>query len=77
MVYENDTVAQIQIIPTINNNGPTTSYIVIVKNMNSVQAFDLEYLIKYDIANRDGISYYITAELNPTVCTYTCIKVPK
>lgn len=48
-----------------NNNGPISSYLIIVKNMNSVQAFDKDHLISYHDAIRDGISYYIAAELTP------------
>lgn len=68
LIYQNDTLAKIHITPVINNNGPLSEYVVIVRNMNSVQTFDPENLKTYDEARRDGISYYIAVELDPQVC---------
>ncbi|CAH1103081.1 unnamed protein product [Psylliodes chrysocephalus] len=55
----------IKLLPTSNNNGPVTSYKVIVVNEDLNQDFDQSILTSYHEANRNDLSYYITAELNP------------
>lgn len=57
----------IKLLPTSNNNGPVTSYKVIVVNEDLNQDFDQSILTSYHEANRNDLSYYITAELNPKV----------
>lgn len=67
IIRQNNTNIEIYIKSVTNNNGPVSKYIVIVKNMNSVQIFEPTNLKNYEDANRDGLSYYIAAELDPLV----------
>ncbi|XP_028141687.1 putative inactive tyrosine-protein kinase Wsck [Diabrotica virgifera virgifera] len=55
----------VQLLPTPNNNGPVTAYRIIVVNEDANQDFDDTDLGSYHDANRNGLSYYIAAELNP------------
>ncbi|XP_057651345.1 putative inactive tyrosine-protein kinase Wsck [Diorhabda carinulata] len=55
----------VKLLPTPNNNGPITAYKVIVINEDAKQDFDETILTSYNEANRNGLSYYITAELTP------------
>lgn len=72
--YQNDTIAQIHITPVLNNNGPVSKYLIIVKSLNSVQTFDPDNLKNYEDAKKDGMSYYIAAELERSVCSYLFVK---
>ncbi|XP_072402058.1 putative inactive tyrosine-protein kinase Wsck [Diabrotica undecimpunctata] len=55
----------VKLLPTPNNNGPVTAYRIIVINEDANQDFDDTILSSYHDANRNGLSYYIAAELNP------------
>ncbi|CAG9855207.1 unnamed protein product [Phyllotreta striolata] len=59
----------IKLLPTSNNNGPITSYKIIVVNEDLNQDFDPSTLTSYHEANRNQLSYYVTAELSPTDIT--------
>ncbi|XP_044256641.1 putative tyrosine-protein kinase Wsck [Tribolium madens] len=56
---------EIELSPTSNSNGPITSYLVIVFNEDSQQIFQEDILKSYDEARREGLNYYITAQLKP------------
>lgn len=58
---------EIQLIETSNSNGPITGYLVVVLNEDSQQIFQPELLKSYDEAKKEGVNYYITAELKPEV----------
>lgn len=51
-----------------NENGPITAYRIVVINDATNQGFTPEYLKSYSEAIKDGLPYYITAELRPSVC---------
>lgn len=51
----------------INNNGPITTYQVIVMEESDKIGFQPETLTTYHEAIKDGLHYYIAAELEPKV----------
>ncbi|KAG5893633.1 hypothetical protein JTB14_015072 [Gonioctena quinquepunctata] len=54
----------IQLMPTPNNNGPVTSYRLIVIDNDVKQSFAEDNLHSYHEANAIGLAYYIAAEIN-------------
>lgn len=68
------TKIEVRLAETINNNGPITSYLVVVINQDNQQIFQEELLKSYDEAKRDGVTYYIAAELNPNVSLLSFIQ---
>ncbi|XP_055919435.1 putative inactive tyrosine-protein kinase Wsck isoform X2 [Eupeodes corollae] len=60
-----DSEIVVNINPYKNNNGPVTSYLVIVQKLDSslTQPFDEELLGSYERAQEDGTLYYIAGEL--------------
>ncbi|KAF4524769.1 hypothetical protein B566_EDAN012391 [Ephemera danica] len=55
----------IRITPTTNENGPITSYQVIVVDENTPSLFQEPLLKSASEAQQEGLPYYITAELSP------------
>ncbi|XP_070505017.1 putative inactive tyrosine-protein kinase Wsck isoform X1 [Chironomus tepperi] len=64
--YENGK-AQIEIQRAINNNGPVSNYVIVVHFVDNelIHDFDESLLTTYQKARDDGLSYYITAEIEP------------
>lgn len=67
ILKKTDTTLVIKMEPVYNNNGPVTSYLIVVIEANAVQAVQTENLKSYGQANADGIPYYVTAEIQPDV----------
>lgn len=59
---------KIRIEPVENDNGPISSYLIAVVNRNSFQEVEIENLKGFREAHVDGLTYYITAELQKEVC---------
>lgn len=61
-----DSMIFINIKPYVNNNGPVTSFLVIVQKLDSAltQPFDEDLLGGYGRAQEDGTLYYIAGELD-------------
>lgn len=59
--------AHIEIKRAINNNGPITKYVIVVHFVDNelIHDFDESLLTSYQKAKDDGLSYYITAEIDP------------
>lgn len=64
--YENGK-AQIEVKRAINNNGPVSKYVIVVHFVDNelIHDFDESLLTTYQKARDDGLSYYITAEIEP------------
>lgn len=62
-----DGKARIEIKRAVNNNGPITKYVVVVHFVDNelIHDFDESLLTDYQKAKEDGLSYYITAEIEP------------
>lgn len=60
-----DTTMTVQLNSVINNNGPVTAYQVIVMEESDKIGFQPESLTTYYKAKKDGLHYYIAAELEP------------
>lgn len=58
---------KIELDPVENNNGPVSSYLIAVIDKNSLQEVEVENLKDFREAHVDGLSYYITAELQNEV----------
>lgn len=58
---------KISIQPVINNNGPVTSYLIVVINVDEFQAFEPNTLKNYQDATNQGMTYYVAAEIPPKV----------
>ncbi|KAJ8923476.1 hypothetical protein NQ315_010054 [Exocentrus adspersus] len=65
IISREGTKVKIKLMPTTNNNGPVTSYRIIVVDEDAKQGFDKTRVLSYDEAKNNGESYYIAAELNP------------
>nr|XP_023019211.1 putative tyrosine-protein kinase Wsck [Leptinotarsa decemlineata] len=59
------TEISLQLMPTQNNNGPVSAYRIIVINDDAKQSFEEQSLYSYHEANKNGLAYYIAAEINP------------
>lgn len=59
---------RIQFDPVENDNGPVSSYLIVVVDKISPQEIVTDYLKGVTQAHHDGLSYYITAELQNEVC---------
>lgn len=66
IINRTDSSMFINIKPYVNNNGPVSSYLVIVQKLDSTltQPFDENLLGGYERAQEDGTWYYIAGELN-------------
>jgi hypothetical protein len=62
----------IRISPTSSENGPITSYQIIVDDARYPSNFHPELLKSYSEAQRDGVAYYIAAEITPQVSVGCC-----
>lgn len=74
-----DTTMSVKLSSVVNNNGPVTSYQVIVVNEDAKEGFRPENLKSIREAEREGYNYYIAAELEPMVCnkvTQIFVKYP-
>lgn len=58
---------KIKMMSTINNNGPVTAYRIIVVDEDVKQGFEKDSVLSYEEAKKNGLSYYIAAELDPKV----------
>lgn len=58
---------KISMHPVINNNGPVTSYLIVVVNIDEIQPFQPSNLKNYREALNEGMTYYIAAEIPPKV----------
>lgn len=56
----------------INNNGPITAYQVIVMEESDKIGFQPETLTTYHNAKKEGLHYYVAAELDPKVRISLC-----
>ncbi|KAL1492607.1 hypothetical protein ABEB36_010844 [Hypothenemus hampei] len=56
---------RIKIFPVVNNNGPVTSYRVVVVKTDDNQGFQKQNVFPYAEAQKQNLSYYIAAELSP------------
>lgn len=64
--HEGSTI-KIKMMSTINNNGPVTAYRIIVVDQDAKQGFEKDSVLSYEEAKKNGLSYYIAAELDPKV----------
>ncbi|KAF5294819.1 hypothetical protein FQA39_LY00303 [Lamprigera yunnana] len=55
----------VQLNPVINNNGPVSSYLLVVINNDMNPILQTDNFKSHLEAMRDGSSYYITAEIEP------------
>lgn len=57
---------QIELKRALNNNGPVTKYLIVVHFVDNelIHDFDQSLLTSYQKAQDDGLSYYITAEID-------------
>lgn len=60
-----ETTMTVKLNSVINNNGPVTAYQVIIMEESDKIGFQPETLSNYYKAKKDGLHYYITAELEP------------
>ncbi|KAJ8945598.1 hypothetical protein NQ314_009123 [Rhamnusium bicolor] len=59
------TKINIKLMPAVDNNGPITAYRIIVVNDDVKQGFEKDSVFSYDEAKKNGLSYYIAAQLDP------------
>lgn len=57
---------QIELRRAVNNNGPITKYLIVVHFIDNelIHDFDESLLTNYQKAQEDGLSYYITGEID-------------
>ncbi|KAF5272849.1 hypothetical protein FQR65_LT00445 [Abscondita terminalis] len=55
----------VQLNPVINNNGPVSSYLLVVINEDMNPILQRDNFKSYAEAMRDGFNYYVTAEIQP------------
>ncbi|XP_055387053.1 putative inactive tyrosine-protein kinase Wsck isoform X2 [Condylostylus longicornis] len=65
IVNRTETTLTVELLPSINNNGPISFYRIVVQFVDDIinQQFNEELLGNYNRSRLDGIPYYITAEL--------------
>ncbi|XP_030756309.1 putative tyrosine-protein kinase Wsck [Sitophilus oryzae] len=56
---------KVRLTGTTNNNGPITAYRIIVVKSDDNQAFDKDSILSFSEAQKNGLSYYIAAEIKP------------
>ncbi|XP_076260933.1 tyrosine-protein kinase Wsck isoform X1 [Rhynchophorus ferrugineus] len=56
---------KIKLASTTNNNGPVSAYRIIVVKSDDNQAFQKDSVLSYTEAQRNGLSYYVAAEIKP------------
>lgn len=55
----------VMVTPTMNNNGPISTYRIVVVRSDDNQGFQEDNVLGYYEAQKNGLSYYIAAEVNP------------
>lgn len=58
---------KVRLNSVVNNNGPVTAYQVIVMEESDKIGFQPESLAPYHEAKKEGLHYYVAAELDPKV----------
>ena len=67
IVKNNGDKLTIKLTPTMNNNGPVTSYRIVVVDSDDNQGFQKDNVLSYSEAKKIGLSYYACAEIAPQV----------
>ncbi|KAJ8983439.1 hypothetical protein NQ317_013201 [Molorchus minor] len=63
IVKRDNSKITVKLMPTNNNNGPVTAYQIIVVNSDLKQGFEKDSVLSYDEAKKNGLAYYVAAEL--------------
>ncbi|XP_066158022.1 putative inactive tyrosine-protein kinase Wsck [Euwallacea fornicatus] len=56
---------EVKLSPVMNNNGPISFYRIVVVKSDDRQGFEANNVLPYDEAQKNGISYYVAAEITP------------
>jgi len=67
VLSRDDSSITIEIEPAKNTNGPISAYQIIVVDETIPSAFNESQLFPYAMAQKEGLPYYIAAELSPDV----------
>nr|XP_022914893.1 putative tyrosine-protein kinase Wsck [Onthophagus taurus] len=65
ILFREKNFMKIKIKPVRNDNGPISSYLIIVSNRSSLQTVDTRYLMTVTQALNSSLTYYVTAEFLP------------
>lgn len=67
VLFRDENSITIEIEPAKNTNGPISAYQIIIVDETIPSVFNESQLSPYAIAQKEGLSYYIAAELSPDV----------